>query len=185
MPSSVANKLRLACLLLAASWIGGPVAGIAGEPDAPGPERAADFSLASSEGSRVSLSDFVGESVIVLSFFVSSCTHCHQEVPHLNALQADLGARGLQVISVAMDDAKDQASIRPFIRRHRYLPLVLLDPEGQATNRWNPRKRMPFIAVVGRDGMVHHRQTGFARGDEGRLRSLVEALLSKDKPSAR
>jgi len=41
---------------------------------------------------------------------------------------------------------------------------------------------MPVIAIVGIDGRIHHRQTGFTEGDEKRIRSVVESPLTKETP---
>jgi thiol-disulfide isomerase/thioredoxin len=126
-------------------------------------EKAADFTLSSLEGGNVSLSD----------------DPCMKEMPKLNEMQAELGPRGLQVISITVDEAKDESKVRAITRRFKYTPVVLLDTETRVVDMFNKRKDMPWTMVIGTDGMIHHKKKGFTAGDEEKLREWVEALLPK------
>jgi peroxiredoxin len=142
-------------------------------------EKAADFTLSSLEGGNVSLSDYLGEKVILVNFWATWCDPCMKEMPKLNEMQAELGPRGLQVISITVDEAKDESKVRAITRRFKYTPVVLLDTETRVVDMFNKRKDMPWTMVIGTDGMIHHKKKGFTAGDEEKLREWVEALLPK------
>ena len=142
-----------------------------------GLEKAADFTLPSLDGGNVSLSDYLGEKVILVNFWATWCDPCMKEMPELNKMQQELGPRGLQVISITVDEAKDEAKVKAIARRFKYQPVVLLDSETRVVDMFNKRKDMPWTMVIGTDGMIHHKKKGFTDGDEKKLRGWVEALL--------
>lgn len=140
-------------------------------------EKAADFTLKDLDGQNISLSDFLGSKVILVNFWATWCDPCMKEMPKLNEMQKELGPRGLQVISITVDEAKDEGEVRKIVKRFRYDPVVLLDSETRVVDMFNKRKDMPWTMIIGTDGMIHHKKKGFTDGDEKKLQEWVEALL--------
>jgi len=140
-------------------------------------ENAGDFTLPSLSGDNVSLSDYLGNKVVLVSFFATWCAPCIKEMAKLNAMQEELADRGLQVISISVDEARDKAKVKALIKRIRYQPPVLLDADSKVVNTYNPRKDMPWTMIIGLDKQIHHKKKGFTDGDEEKLRKWVEALL--------
>lgn len=163
----------LACTLILALLL--PLSSASAEEAAL--ESASDFTLPSLDGGNISLSDYLGEKVILVNFFATWCDPCLKEMPKLNDMQAELGDRGLQVISISVDEAKDEAKVKTLIKRWKYLPVVLLDAETRVVNTYNPRKDMPWTMVIGKDKKIHHKKKGFTEGDEKKMREWVEGLL--------
>jgi len=102
-----------------------------------------------------------------------------KELPKLNELQQKLGPEGLQIISISVDEAKDQSKVKAVTKRFQYTPVVLLDQETRVVNTYNPRKDMPWTMIIGRDKMIHHKKKGFTEGDEKKLEEWVVALLAE------
>lgn len=142
-------------------------------------ERATDFSLRGLDGQTTSLSSMLGKKVIVVSFWATWCTPCLKEMPHLDKLQKELGGKGLQIMSISVDAAKDEAKVKSIVRSMAYTGLVLLDQEARVVNLFNPRKDMPWTMIIGKDGIIHHKKKGFTEGDEVELKRIVEDLLAK------
>lgn len=140
-------------------------------------EQATDFTLRSIEGGNVSLSDFLGEKVILVNFWATWCAPCMKELPKLNELQQKLGPQGLQIISITVDEAKDEAKVKSIVRRFSYEPVVLLDQETRVVDIYNKRKDMPYTLIIGRDGLIHHKKKGFTEGDEKHLEEWITELL--------
>lgn len=140
-------------------------------------ESASDFTLPSLAGGNVTLSDYLGKKVILINFFATWCDPCMKEMPKLNAMQQELGDRGLQVISISVDDAKDHSKVKALVKRWKYAPVVLLDAETRVVNMYNPRKDMPWTMVIGKDKKIHHKKKGFTDGDEKKMKHWVEELL--------
>lgn len=166
--------MRLVSILLACALL---VPALATAEEPPALEKAPDFSLSDTEGQSHTLGDFLGEKVIVLSFWATWCAPCKKEMPHLAELQKELGDKGLQVLSVSVDAAKDEARVKATVRQLRYEPLVLLDSETKVVNQYNPRKDMPYTVIIGKDKRIHHRKKGFTSGDEEMIKKWVEELL--------
>ncbi len=161
--------MRLLSLFLAALLL--PASAMAGE-------NVTDLTLKSIDGTTVSLSDYKGK-VILVNFWATWCAPCLKEMPKLNELQAELGDKGLQIISISADDAKDQAKVKATTRRMKYTPKVLLDTEAKALEVYNPNKDMPFTFIIGPDWTIAHEKKGFTEGDEEKLKHWVEELLPK------
>ncbi len=142
-----------------------------------GGENAGDFTLPSLSGENVSLSDYLGKKVVLVSFFATWCAPCIKEMGKLNTMQKELAERGLQVLSISVDEAKDKAKVKALIKRMRYTPPVLLDFDSKVVNTYNPRKDMPWTMIIGMDKQIHHKKKGFTEGDEEKLRKWVEELL--------
>jgi len=115
--------------------------------------------------------------VVLVNFWATWCTPCMKEMPKLNELQQELGPRGLQVISISVDDAKDESKVKALVKRWSYEPIVLLDSEARVVNTYNPRKDMPWTMVIAKDKTIAHKKKGFTEGDEVALREWLEALL--------
>ncbi len=66
------------------------------------PELRPQFTLNDLDGKARSSDEFAGKAVIV-NFWATWCAPCRREIPLLNALQAEYGPRGLQVLGIAVD----------------------------------------------------------------------------------
>ncbi len=70
------------------------------------PEVLPDFTLATLEGPPRSLSSFDHPSLIV-NFWATWCAPCRREIPLLRQLRTERGARGVEVVGVAVDFRED------------------------------------------------------------------------------
>ena len=73
------------------------------------PELRPQFTLNDLEGKARSSDEFAGKAVIV-NFWATWCAPCRREIPLLNALQAEYGPRGLQVLGIAVDTPENVAA---------------------------------------------------------------------------
>ena len=146
--------------------------------------KAPDFTLPDLDGRNVSLSDFSGK-VVVLSFWAHWCNPCKAEMPYLEAMYKELADQGLMILSISVDEARNEPQVKQIIRSGQYTFPVLLDKNTEVVTLFNPRKSVPYTVVIGKDGAVHSKHEGYAPGDEVKLKVEVEALLGiGDPPSA-
>lgn len=68
--------------------------------------RAPDFSAADPTGKKVSLNESIGR-VTIIDFWASWCPSCRQENPEIVALYNEYHAKGLNIISVSLDENAD------------------------------------------------------------------------------
>jgi peroxiredoxin len=142
-------------------------------PLAPG-DRIREFTLPDTEGRAQASSQWAGR-VRVVNFWATWCPPCRREIPALVGLQQDYGARGLQVIGIAMEDA---ASVAAFAREAGIDYPLLVGEQAVAelaTALGNPHGALPYTVVIDRGGRIAHQQAGEVTRE--RLVPILEGLL--------
>jgi len=182
-PSFVIPSL-LASLLLAACGAAPPTAGagdgaVAGARGGGGGGSITDFTLNDIDGRSVSLSDFLGEKVILVSFWATWCEPCKKEMVQLQALYEAHAAAGLQILSISMDEPETQGDARSYIKQRGYTFPVLLDTETLVTNQLNPRRAAPFTLIISKGQEVVWEHESYVPGDELKIEEAVLSALGK------
>ncbi|HVN08416.1 MAG TPA: TlpA disulfide reductase family protein [Patescibacteria group bacterium] len=96
-----------------------------------------DLSLKDLSGKQIDLKEFRGK-VVLVNFWATWCDPCREEIPWLIDLQKKYGARGFQVLGVAMDDEGAKV-VQPFVEKERFevdgqklamnYPILIGDPD--------------------------------------------------------
>lgn len=142
-------------------------------------EKAApSFILKDLNGKTFDLADKLGKDVVVINFFATWCAPCQAELPIMQRFHEKHGASGLSVVVVSIDDPKSAAKVKPLIRQQKYTFPVLLDTQTKAVSLYNPKKVVPFTAVIDRAGNIHSEKFGFMPGDEDKFEKELLALLA-------
>jgi peroxiredoxin len=139
------------------------------------------FTMKDLSGRDVSRDDLEGKAT-VLSFWASWCEPCIKELPALERLHSILAPRGGRVVSIGIDDSRE--NLAKVVSNQGITFPVLLDESGLAKQRYqvkgvpetfllNSSNRIAMLA--GRDGKVEVRLTGPREWDDPRT---VELLLS-------
>jgi thiol:disulfide interchange protein DsbD len=114
--------------------------------------------------------DLTGK-VVVANFWATWCVPCRKEIPEFNKLQGALGARGVQVVGVSLDDDADV--IKPFQSKN---PMNY--PVGLATDQTRKSynlDQLPITVVFDRKGQIVDRFVGLT--DPDTIRAAVEKAL--------
>ncbi len=157
-------------LFLALSLLGATSQAFAAAP-APG------FTLRDLSNRPHTLDQYRGK-VVLIDFWATFCGPCQVEMPHLQKMYADLAPKGLVVLGISADAARDQSRIKPLVAGKGLTYPILLDPQTTTVAAYNPSKTLPYSVVVGRDGTIAHVHAGYNPGDEVALRAAVEAALA-------
>jgi peroxiredoxin len=99
------------------------------------------------------------------------------EMPHLEAMQKELGPKGLVVVGISADAARDASKVKPLITQKGLTYPILLDPQTTVVSMYNPSKTMPFNVLIDRAGAIASQHSGYNPGDEVKLREEVLKLL--------
>lgn len=129
---------------------------------------------------EVKLSDVSGK-LVYLDYWASWCGPCRQSFPWMNELQAKYGPQGLQVVAVNLDARVEDA--RRFLEMQPATFTVAFDPKGR-TPRLYGVKGMPSSFLIGRDGRVIWRHTGFKVADKAELERMIEKALLQQTNTA-
>ena len=135
------------------------------------------FTLATFEGTEVSLADFRGQ-VVLLDFWATFCPPCMAALPELQALHARNASRGFTVVGITVDDR------RPLVERatrgaNVTYPILRATPEA-----WNAYRvtALPALILIGRDGRIIRRYGGEA--DKTAMLAEIERALAARAPGA-
>lgn len=106
----------------------------------------APLQLTSLDGKPVAL----GGKVAVVNFWATWCVPCIAEIPAFNQLHADLVAKGVAVVGVAMDE-EGAERVKPFLAKHRMDYTVALGNPALA-QQFKTEEGLPVTVVYDRTG---------------------------------
>jgi len=134
---------------------------------------APSFELASPDGKqKVSLASFAGK-VVVVDFWATWCTPCHESFPAYQRLAEKFGSK-VAVIGVSVDESP--AGIAQFAKETgAKFPLAW--DEGQLTSKGYQPPTMPTSYVIDSNGVVRFVHSGFHPGEEREIESELSSLL--------
>ncbi len=133
-----------------------------------------DFEAQDSEGKPVRSRDFKGK-VTLLNFFASWCGPCKKEFPYLVKYDAELKAKGLQIVGVGVDN--EATASLDFVKQYGAAFRVITDPDSTLMGLMMVYS-MPATFVIDKSGTIVYTHTGFKpEEDEAPLRATIEKLL--------
>jgi thiol-disulfide isomerase/thioredoxin len=151
------ERLALLALIAFAAYRFGPQVG-ALTGIGPSLGRAPELSFVSLDGDTVTAADLHGE-VVVLNFWATWCLPCRAEMPSLQRLHQDLGARGVRVVGLATDVGSEDP-IREFL-----VEREITYPVGRASaahrRAFGGIPGIPTTFIIDRDGVIRHRVVGY------------------------
>ena len=157
---------RLAVALAIVAALAAPVSADVRVGDA-----APALALADGDGRTVTLESFRGR-VVILDFTASWCTACRTALPELDALGARYAARGVAVVTVAIDaDRADADRFLAEVVPNRTM-TVLYDRSASALARFGAAG-MPAHYVIDGAGVVRFVASGYG---PDRLRAMTDVL---------
>ena len=140
--------------------------GLAGQP-------APDFSLKSSSGENLRLSEYRGD-VVMINFWATWCGPCRQEMPLLDELYSRYQRVGFSLLGVNIDD--DSRRAMDMIRELGVSFPVLFDTRKEVSRLYEV-DAMPVTVIVDREGNVRHVHEGYKPGYEQKYLDEIRSLL--------
>jgi peroxiredoxin len=135
--------------------------------------KAPAFVLSDASGSRVRLSDYKGN-VVVLDFWATWCTGCKVEIPWFMEFQDKYKSQGLSTIGAAMDD-EGWEKVRPYIKEHPFnYPIVAGDAASLA--KTFSITGLPLTILIDRAGKIVDTHAGVVDKDawEREVRAVLD-----------
>jgi peroxiredoxin len=132
------------------------------------------LSLPDAAGKEQSMGQWRGK-VVVVNFWATWCAPCREEMPEFVRAQTEFGARGLQFVGIAVDQAD---KVDQFAKELGLNYPTLIGGYGAvelSKTLGNRLAALPFTIIVDRQGRVAHTQLGPLKPDQ--LRAIVGKLL--------
>ena len=127
-------------------------------------------------GDRYNLGPVLSKKPVLLVFWASWCGPCIEEAPHIASLYRRYHERGVEVVSISIDEPDTQDALRALVKKLALPYPVLLDPEGKALAKYTSSGSIPLTFVIDADNRVVYRRGNFQDGDEEELDARVAAL---------
>jgi peroxiredoxin len=144
-------------------------------------------SFKGADGANANLSDYKGKAVL-LELFAPWCPHCQAETATLNKLQADLGSKGVQVVSISASpygrnyESGDSTpisfdDIKWFHDNFHLIYPALYDPALKTANTYGLNGGYPTFYVINTKNTITYTGSGEVTYDQ-LAQELTKALSS-------
>jgi peroxiredoxin len=142
---------------------------------APVSQLAPDFTLKSTSGENIKLSELRGN-VVMINFWASWCGPCRQEMPLLQQLYERYQDLGFTLLGINVDE--DSVVADKILKEISVSFPVLYDSRNKVSKRYQV-KAMPSTFVIDRDGKVRYLHQGYKSGYEASYQQQIRTLLSE------
>ena len=143
-------------------------------PDPAAAAALAGLTLPDPAGKEQRLDQWRGK-VLIVNFWATWCAPCREEMPEFVKAQQEHGAKGLQFVGIAVDQAD---KVQQFVKEIGLNYPTLIGGFGAmelSKTLGNDKMALPFTVVLNRDGKVVHTQLGELK--PAKLQSIVTQLL--------
>ncbi len=146
--------------------------------------KAPDFAFEVPGKGTMTLAQFRGK-VVALEFIFTTCPHCQAASHLMTKLQTEYGARGLQVLDVAVNPNADLL-VENFAKDMQVnFPVGwTTQAQMQAFMNFDARFVVPQLALIDRKGLIHYQTPALSSDDawqkymtEPAIRQHIEQLL--------
>ncbi|MFH0948519.1 MAG: TlpA disulfide reductase family protein [Elusimicrobiota bacterium] len=135
--------------------------------------KSVDFSIRElSSTAAFKLSNYEGQTPVLVNFFATWCPYCVEEIPELNKIHNGYGKKGLVVASINVQEREKK--VADFVKRKKMLYKILLDTDSEVAKKFKVYG-LPTNILIDSKGMI------VFRGNNLPNESEIEKVLSKKK----
>ena len=135
---------------------------------------APNFTLETTQGTQVSLSDFKGQPVLV-NFWASWCPPCRAEMPSMENVYQELQDQGLVILAINVTYQDNLNDAIGFVKSQGFTYPILLDSNGIASENYQLRS-LPSSYFINQEGIIQKVVFG-GPIPEADLRAQIEGML--------
>lgn len=135
---------------------------------------APDFTLPTLDGDTVSLSDYIGQPVLI-NFWATWCAPCRVEMPELVRAYNEHQDEGFAILSVNLTNQDAIADVRAFVEEFDMSFPILLDETGAVSDEVYRLLGLPMSVFVDREGRIERIYIGLMTADQ--IDTFVSEIL--------
>lgn len=125
--------------------------------------KAPEFELKTLDGKRFALREELARGPVVLVFFKVSCPTCQYALPFYERLYKVYGRKGVALVGVSQNDAKDTAA---FVKEFGItFPVLLDDTRSYPASNAYGLTNVPSVFWIGQDGEIEVSSVGWVKSD--------------------
>ena len=125
--------------------------------------KAPEFEVKTLDGKKFSLAEELAQGPAVLAFFKVSCPTCQYAFPFLERLYKAYGSKGVALIGVSQNDAKETAA---FCKDFGVtFPMLLDDTRSYPASNAYGLTNVPSIFWIAQDGEIEISSVGWVKAD--------------------
>ena len=136
---------------------------------------APEFNLNTLDGRNLSLSEYVGDPILVV-FFTSWCPYCQNEAPSLKLIFEQYQSQGINILAVNVTDNDDIADVELFVQNYGWEFPILLDYDGKVGDLYH-QSGVPMNVFIDRKGAIKF--VGRGAMDFASIEQVVVEMLSE------
>lgn len=123
-------------------------------------DTAPDFTLKTSDGKTVKLSDYRGQKVI-LNFWATWCPPCREEIPDMVKFYENYKDKGIVILGVNLTTAeRSPGGVPQFLKDYNISYPVLMDEKGDVGDRQYNVNAIPTTYILDSNGKITEVITG-------------------------
>jgi peroxiredoxin len=135
--------------------------------------KAPEFDLKTLDGKKFSLADELARGPVVLAFFKVSCPTCQYAFPFLERLFKAYGNKGITLVGISQNDAKETAAFAKDFGLT--FPLLLDDTRRYPVSNAYGLTNVPTIFWIAQDAEIELSSVGWVKADFEQLnRKMAE-----------
>jgi peroxiredoxin len=126
-------------------------------------KKAPEFDLQTLDGKRFLLGDELDHGPVVVAFFKVSCPTCQYTLPFLERLYRAYGNRGVTLVGISQNDAKETAA---FAREFGVtFPILLDDTHKYPVSNAYGLTNVPTLFWIAQNGEIEVSSVGWVKAD--------------------
>lgn len=115
-----------------------------------------------------------GKSVLVVTFWSSTCKYCIEEIDALGETLADHQSVSCRVACVSVDDSRSVSRAKAMVKSHDWDSFTLLYDRNRDFYRSLNVVYIPQLFIYDKNGKQIYSHTGYSAGDELEIIKIIK-----------